>query len=718
MKKGIILSLVLVCVFTLGAGQLFAQWVQTHGPYGGDITCLTADSGMVYVGTSGGGVFRSNNNGTSWTASSAGLGLTKITALGVKGSSIFAGVEGGYQHDGIFLSTNGGISWAPAGTGLPNKNITCIAADDSDVFAGATNGLFLSTDNGKSWVEAMTNQGVSAITVYGKAILAGSGSSIFRSTDNGANWTEIGSGLKGQIINAMASVGNHIIAAVTTIQGVPIGGPYPPPEGGIYISADSGASWSAVVGGFPDIPVSCLAVKDGDIFAGTSGGVYVSTDNGGSWDKKDSGLANTTINTLLVNGASLFAGAYGSVYLSMNDGASWSRANDGIINTSISALADFGTGLLAGDDGVLLTTDSGNQWATVDSVAPYVSAFVKIGSNVLAAMRFAPGILRSTDNGETWTVLDSGTTSDLFTCLATFPSGSGETDILAGDAQKGNGVFLSTDNGATWTQENSGLSNTWIYSLVALTNSGGTTEIFAGTQNGGLFLSTDGGRSWTLQSMDLSKLIVFSMATIGSRLFAGTNGGVYVSTDNGVKWSAAGPSEAYITTLAVSGTNLFAGGQYDAYSTGGVFLSTDYGSTWTSVDSGMTNTDISTLAAGRSNLYAGTYGSGVWSRPLKQMITAVETGPGGVPATFSLSQNFPNPFNPATTIRFTLENSSRVTLSVYDALGQRVEYRNYGTMGQGSHEKSLNMSRFSSGVYFYRIQAGSYSATRKMLLLK
>ena len=717
--------LTIILAVSFSASHAVAQWVQTKGPYGGDITSLVNVGSTIYAGTSGGGVFRSTDNGTSWTAASTGLGLTNITSLGVEDTNIFAGVEGGYQHYGIFISTDAGVIWAPAGTALPNKNVNCIVAVDSDLFAGATNGLFLSTDGGMNWAEVVANRSISSIAVFGKNILAGAGSSIFRSTDNGLSWAEFGAGISGNIVNTLVSVGNHLFAAVSTIQASPVGGPYPAPEGGVYISADSGASWSAVAGGLPDIPVTCLAVNGGDIFAGTSSGVYLSTDNGSSWVQRDSGLANRLVNTLLVNGTGLFAGTYGGVYMSMNDGASWSRANEGIINTSISALADFGTGLFAGDDGILLSTDRGDRWATVDSAAPYISAFAKSGNDVFAGMRFAPGILRSTDNGQTWTVLDSGKANDLFTCLAAFPDGSGGTDLLAGDAQSGNGMFLSTDNGATWTQENSGLTNTWVFSIAVVPGPNGKTQLFAGTQNGGLFLSTDEGRSWTLQSMDLSKEIVFSMATIGGTLFAGTGSGVYVSTDNGANWSPVGPPDAYITTLAVSGTNLFAGGQYDAYSNGGVFLSTDNGATWTSVDSGMTNTDISALAVGETNLYAGTFGSGSWSRPMSQMITAVETGAGGIPNRFSLSQNYPNPFNPTTNIGYRIADAGLVTLKVYNVLGQRVATLVNKVEQPGSYRVQFNASNLASGVYIYRIEvhsidrsAVSYEAVKKLMLIK
>ncbi len=76
-----------------------------------------------------------------------------------------------------------------------------------------------------------------------------------------------------------------------------------------------------------------------------------------------------------------------------------------------------------------------------------------------------------------------------------------------------------------------------------------------------------------------------------------------------------------------------------------------------------------------------------------------------IPKDYALYQNYPNPFNPSTVIRFDLKQQSTVTLEIYNVLGQRVGYWNYGTMNAGRYNEVLNMERFASGVYYYRIIA-------------
>lgn len=94
--------------------------------------------------------------------------------------------------------------------------------------------------------------------------------------------------------------------------------------------------------------------------------------------------------------------------------------------------------------------------------------------------------------------------------------------------------------------------------------------------------------------------------------------------------------------------------------------------------------------------------------------------PGAVepPAEFSLAQNHPNPFNPETSIRFSLPVRSDVRLSVHDVIGREVALLVNGTLGAGEHRASFNGRPLSSGVYFYRLQAGSRAITRRMVLLK
>jgi hypothetical protein len=90
-----------------------------------------------------------------------------------------------------------------------------------------------------------------------------------------------------------------------------------------------------------------------------------------------------------------------------------------------------------------------------------------------------------------------------------------------------------------------------------------------------------------------------------------------------------------------------------------------------------------------------------------------------VPEKFNLSQNYPNPFNPSTEIRFTIPKSTAVTLKVYNLLGQEVAVIiNNEFKEAGSHSVEFDGSNLASGIYIYKIEAGNFAQSRKMVLIK
>ena len=112
----------------------------------------------------------------------------------------------------------------------------------------------------------------------------------------------------------------------------------------------------------------------------------------------------------------------------------------------------------------------------------------------------------------------------------------------------------------------------------------------------------------------------------------------------------------------------------------------------------------------------------VWDEdnwPVVENTTAVsEEKPSSTPGAFALYQNYPNPFNPATNIRFRIAESGMVTLKVYDVLGREVSTLVEGYKSAGEYKIEFNALSLPSGVYFYRIQAGDFIDTKKLILLK
>jgi hypothetical protein len=137
----------------------------------------------------------------------------------------------------------------------------------------------------------------------------------------------------------------------------------------------------------------------------------------------------------------------------------------------------------------------------------------------------------------------------------------------------------------------------------------------------------------------------------------------------------------------------------------------------------MENRKILSLAISSDYIFAGTNQSSMWRRPLSEIVTGVDEQDDRLPNNFHLEQNYPNPFNPSTTIKYSIPTSEFVTLKVFDVLGNEVATLVNEEKPAGSYEVEFNshsgsVRNLTSGVYFYILQAGSFTQTKKLILMK
>jgi hypothetical protein len=259
--------------------------------------------------------------------------------------------------------------------------------------------------------------------------------------------------------------------------------------------------------------------------------------------------------------------------------------------------------------------------------------------------------------------------------------------------------------------------------------------IFAATDNSpwinsGVYRTTDDGKSWVCANTFPAARPITDLgwcrSSDGSKkyLFAATSGGVFRSTDDGLSWAVTnnGLSETYLSAFAVGGGYLFAG----TYGVGGIFCSSDYGENWRTVNTGLPTPypfirafAVITDSVGATTILAPIKGdAGIWRASLADLATSVRDEASELPSHFTLLQNYPNPFNPSTTIKYELSKSSEVRLTVFDMLGREVSVLVNERRNAGVHQVKFDGSGLSSGVYVYRIQAGDFFQSKKLLLLR
>jgi hypothetical protein len=134
----------------------------------------------------------------------------------------------------------------------------------------------------------------------------------------------------------------------------------------------------------------------------------------------------------------------------------------------------------------------------------------------------------------------------------------------------------------------------------------------------------------------------------------------------------------------------------------------------------MTSSYVRCLVVSNNYLFAGNDDGSIWARPLSDFSTTGvhSTDEQIIPQNYTLLQNYPNPFNPVTNISFSLPLRSYTSLKVFDVIGREVTVIVSEELSAGSYTRQWNAAQMPSGVYFYKLHAGSYTETKKLILLK
>ncbi len=399
-------------------------------------------------------------------------------------------------------------------------------------------------------------------------------------------------------------------------------------------------------------------------------------------------------------------------YLSSQSG--WCLQNGGL-NSALYGVhfIDANTGIAVGDQGkIIKTTNGGLSWIHQTGVT--TGGLRKVfftNSNTGTIVGLMGLIQRTTNGGANWFQQFSGTYIDL--CDVHFINAN-IGSAVAGQIFGPSVMLRTTNGGSYWFSQEfnySGLRLTSVYLIDSLRG-------VAGGMHGWdplsvIWRTTDGG-SWSevYVSDFLSRRISFANSLNGAAV---DNFGIAVTTNGGLNWSLRlFGQNLWLNSISLSDPNTAT-----VVGEGGrIFRTTNAGINWVEQLSGTNNslydvcfTDALTgTAVGANGTILRTTTGGT--------IVGITPVPAGKPTAYALHQNYPNPFNPRTSIRFELPTLTLVKLVVYDILGKEVAVIVNQELNPGVHVADWDASTYSSGVYFYRLEAGNIVETKKMILIK
>ena len=741
-----------------------ATWtkIATTGTVGSYISQIAVDplnSNNVFLSGSA-GVYKSTNAGASWSSTSSG-GNANCIIINPLNPLILYTTTGGYSADLIRKSTNGGTTWVTLATGLPasmaRTQIALSPLDTTVVYASIANpanyqllGLYESTNGGTSWTlkNSSTNylgsQGWydNAITVKpssASTVIVG-GLDIYSSTTSGSSLT--------QRTNWATSSSTNFSHADIHFLGYNGSVLYCGSDGGVYKSTNDGANWTDM-----NATLSTLQYMSADydptsllrLYGGTQdNNKELSTNGGSTWSQITTGDGGYTVvdpvNTNYIYGQYV----NGSLQRSSNFGTSYteirpSGASGGLFyNPYAMAPGDHNTIVYGQTDlwrtGAAQTASSASGWTQIATSAVVGGSVSSIGIGATSTNSIYAGtsngrILATSNGGGSW-----ATTTGLpyVTGLAVDITNDNVCYASCSGFSAGVHVFKTTNGGTSWTNVTGNFPNIPVLCIALRTAAPRT--LFLGTDLG-VYKSTDDGTTWVTFNNALPTLAVFDLKyREGTQvLLAATHGRGCWTFDYGsslpielASFSAAPgvTSGVHIAWRTLSEINNYgfevqrSPSPADAYAT---------------LFGGFVRGHGTTLTPQSYAFEDESARPGVWYYRLKQIDlngvahymepVRVEAAPGtpaggSAPPQSALLQNHPNPFNPATTIRFDIAAGGDVSLKVYNTLGQVVSEPVSGYRRAGSYSIVWDASGFASGVYFYRLEAGSFVQTKKLTILR
>jgi photosystem II stability/assembly factor-like uncharacterized protein len=694
-------------LFAINIG--FAQWTKLKYPETASIISIHKISGtkIILAGHQSYGILRSTDNGSTWGESNKGTEFrgcspSKFVQIGTRIFALCQNISSNISSTDAYpyFSDDNGVTWkdlnASAGFGVINDTL----------YAGMPNSSYISrsTDNGTNWQNFIpSNLGTLVNTVIfdlacsnGNIIVGMFQSGIFYSKDGAKTFTK-STDVNGTV-RSLYTIDSYVYAVLS--------------DGNVYRSSNGGVNWTSA-GQIPSNAYSfCRIVKMGNtLFGGSTSGLYSTLINDGNWQQIPvSGANSTAVLSLCADGSTLYIGSTTGFYKSLDSGKTWIKQNTGLFHGNFNVLRSYGSDFYLGSSSgeLFKSTNYGTNWTLLNDTVRLTINDVAVNKGRIFVS--GSGLQTSTNNGKTWQS-SSSTNLPSYSTLDCFDVFNDTVYAYYNGLIGGSGIYKTPD-GINWTSAANNLPGKKVTKLI---NTG--SSFIALLQDSGIYRRTTSSNSWS-RSLSKAKRVYAS----GTELYASVaDTFIYHSSDGGGNWDLIGPGAYeypyYADRVWKAKDTLYAyNSNFD------LFVSGNNGKDWKNIkneiyDIKLSFSDgVSILGVHNNLLYFNSAYNGLFIRGniptfvSKQNIT--------IPEKMQLGQNYPNPFNPTTTISYQLSVNSYTTLKVYDVLGKEVAILVNQEQLPGSYSIQFDASNLSSGLYFYKLQAGNNFETKRMLMLK
>ncbi|MGE5362627.1 MAG: YCF48-related protein [Bacteroidota bacterium] len=495
----------------------------------------------------------------------------------------------------------------------------------------------------------------------------------------------------------------------------------------VYKTTDGGKTWNATaVPGYAKGRYLYFKNSTEGVCAGIGekGGVFVmnTTDGGNNWAIQNYQFPSS-INALSGFGDDIYGLGSGSQIVKTSDlGKNWTS----IVEDGFAIIQD-----IIPVDGEIHALNANGEFYSYDVRTQKMKLISSTGIFKAGRIDFADAkkgimikenrsILGTSDAGRTWTtVLDTipyNTNNKAFS--VSFPDNQKGYALFSNTAYKNIILMETTDGGATWNQIHSS----------TIANSPNDMQFFDAL-NGvitcdkmNVLVTRDGGKTWADAVLPSELSTLYASSAVNAVCIAGESTAYFAADGVLFKTNDKAATFTIVDVKPAEGADKnyydvdMAGNKGVAVSyNGSIFLTNDGGSTWTT-DLTFNGKDLLyTCSVDKEGIFVGSSEGRIYGL---DVATAVEEKP-AVVSDYKLYNSYPNPFNPSTVIRFSLPKTENVTMKIYNAIGKEVStLLDAKTFAAGEHSVTFSAGNLPTGLYLCRIQAGTFTAVNKLLLIK